>query len=125
MNAMPSNPVSSSLGYVSAHIFWGFLVADGIIRQRMMTKDYYSSTLGDEAMHDSPDGEPRRTSYVASKADKVTQWEHVLQHAEETKAKGWKVELLLYDDTGHCNHLVKSEGAYAGIVGRVWERAKL
>lgn len=124
MNAMPPNPVLRALGFISAHILWGFLIVDSVVRQKR-SEDYYNSTLGDEAMHDSPDGEPRRISYVASKADTVTQWEYVLQHAEEMKAKRWKVEVLLYDDTGHCNHLVKDEGAYAGVVGRVWERAKL
>jgi hypothetical protein len=66
-----------------------------------------------------------RISYVASKADKLTDWRDVAAHAEEARSKGWEVREIIYEDSAHCNHLYKDPQAYHRVITDTWEGSKL
>lgn len=67
----------------------------------------------------------RKICYIASKADKMTDWRDVVSHAEGARKKGWAVEKFIFDDTPHCNHVSKHEEIYVDTVRRVWEGRKI
>lgn len=67
----------------------------------------------------------KRVCYFASTKDETTPWRDVISHSEEAKKRGWDVEMHMWDDTVHCNHLGKHETEYTTAVRGVWERAKL
>lgn len=64
--------------------------------------------------------ELRRICYFASKADQNTPFQDIVSHAEEAREKGWEVDLHLWDDTPHCNHLGKHEEEYVRAVRSMW-----
>lgn len=64
--------------------------------------------------------ECNRICYIASKADKLTDWKDVLAHAETARGKGWSVKEMIYDETQHCNHLAKDPKAYEDAVTYIW-----
>ncbi|XXG96266.1 hypothetical protein Hte_002547 [Hypoxylon texense] len=69
--------------------------------------------------------ENERACYIASKADKMTDWRDVASHAEEARGKGWDVKEIMFDDTPHCNHIGKNKDIYSSAVAAVWEGNKL
>jgi hypothetical protein len=62
--------------------------------------------------------------YFASIADRNTPFHDIISHSEEAKKRGWNVDLHLWDDTQHCNHLGKHEKEYAEAVMKLWMPAK-
>ena len=75
-------------------------------------------------------GEPeeegyKRICYFASKSDKMIPWEDVMSHAEEAHSEDWEVIMLMYDDTPHCNHMVKHEDEYKKTMRAAWAKSKL
>ncbi|KAH6881887.1 indole-diterpene biosynthesis protein-like protein PaxU [Alternaria rosae] len=62
-----------------------------------------------------------RVCYLYSKADRMTDWEDVVGHADMAKEKGWDVGEVVFEGTPHCGHLVGNDGAYVGEMGRMWE----
>lgn len=83
-------------------------------------EDYWRrSVLDDKLLH------CRRICYIASKADKITDWNDVVSHAEEARNKGWATREIIVDDTPHCNHISKHGETYVSAVRNVWEESKL
>lgn len=62
----------------------------------------------------------KRICYFASKADQNTPFQDIISHAEEAKRRGWDVDLRLWNDTQHCNHLGKHEKEYTQAVSDMW-----
>lgn len=62
----------------------------------------------------------QRICYFASKADQNTPFQDIISHAQAAKEKGWDVDLHLWDDTQHCNHLGKHEKDYVEAVRNMW-----
>ena len=67
----------------------------------------------------------KQVCYIASKADKLTEWRDVVSHADEARRKGWATKEIIVDDTPHCNHISKHEQAYVEAVSDVWEGRQL
>lgn len=67
----------------------------------------------------------RRACYIASKADKMTDWRDVVSHAAEARKKGWAVKEIMFDDTQHCNHISTHRELYVNAVSQVWEGREL
>lgn len=61
-----------------------------------------------------------RICYVASKADKQTDWRDVVAHADIARGKGWSVKEIILEDTPHCNHLKKDPQVYHDAVELMW-----
>jgi hypothetical protein len=86
----------------------------------------YGNGEGDGDDRDTPSAKNRtrtkRICYFASKADQNTPFQDIVSHAEEARDKGWHVDLHLWDDTPHCNHLGKHEEEYVRAVRDMWMR---
>jgi hypothetical protein len=67
----------------------------------------------------------KRICYFASKADQNTPFQDVVSHSQEAMQRGWDVDLHLWDDTTHCNHLGKHEKEYLEAVKNMWTPEKL
>jgi hypothetical protein len=66
----------------------------------------------------------KRICYFTSKADENTPWKDVVSHAQEAKRRGWDVEVHVWEDSAHCNHLGKHEDEYKDAVWRMWMPVK-
>ncbi|OJJ96369.1 hypothetical protein ASPACDRAFT_125933 [Aspergillus aculeatus ATCC 16872] len=58
--------------------------------------------------------------YMYSKADRMTHWTDVWDHAQEAQKKGWRVKQVLFEGTGHCAHMPSDPTRYAKIVEQAW-----
>ncbi|KAL1597349.1 hypothetical protein SLS60_008933 [Paraconiothyrium brasiliense] len=83
-------------------------------------EDFWRKAILDTKLIDS-----KRICYVASKADKQTDWRDVVAHAEMARAKGWGVKKVILEDTPHCNHLKKDPQMYYDVLELMWTEAKL
>lgn len=81
-------------------------------------EDYWRRSVLDETLV-----RRKRACYIASKADRLTEWRDVVSHAAEARRKGWATREILVDDTPHCHHMSKHQEAYVGGVMQVWEGA--
>ncbi|KAI9788797.1 MAG: hypothetical protein M1816_006578 [Peltula sp. TS41687] len=62
----------------------------------------------------------RRVWYFYSKADRMCQWTDVREHGEEARRRAWRVEEVVFEESGHCAHLPNDEDRYARAVRRAW-----
>ncbi|KAH7130057.1 hypothetical protein B0J11DRAFT_243441 [Dendryphion nanum] len=62
----------------------------------------------------------KRICYFASKADQNTPFQDIISHSEEARQNGWDVDLHLWDDTPHCNHVGKHEKEYVEALRNIW-----
>ncbi|KAK8109345.1 hypothetical protein PG984_015146 [Apiospora sp. TS-2023a] len=83
-------------------------------------EDYWRRSILDEKLMHC-----QRACYIASKADKLTDWRDVVSHAAEARENGWVTREIIVDDTPHCNHISKHEEAYVDAVSDVWEGREL
>ncbi|KAK7908915.1 hypothetical protein PG985_014793 [Apiospora marii] len=79
-------------------------------------EDYWRRSVLDEKLLTC-----KQVCYIASKADKLTQWKDVVSHAAEARQRGWATKEIIVDDTPHCNHISKHEDTYSNAVRDVWE----
>ena len=63
----------------------------------------------------------RRARYLYSKEDRMIDWTDVEQHAEVARRKGWRVEEVLFEGSGHCAHLSMDRRRYVDAVNSVWD----
>ena len=56
-----------------------------------------------------------------SKEDKMCYWEDVRDFGDEARGKGWEVQDVLFEGSGHCQHLMKEPERYAEAVKTLWE----
>jgi hypothetical protein len=78
-------------------------------------QDYWRKSILDKNLVGS-----NSLCYIASKADKLTDWRDVIAHAETARSEGWDVRDIIYDDTPHCNHLNKDPQAYENAISEIW-----
>jgi hypothetical protein len=83
-------------------------------------EDYWRKSILDEKLISS-----KKIFYIASKADKLTDWNDVVAHAETARRNGWDVREIIYDDTPHCNHLKKDPQAYENAITEMWAKNKV
>jgi hypothetical protein len=57
-----------------------------------------------------------KRTYVYSKEDQLVGWKGIEEHAAEGKAKGYHVDLELFEKSRHVGHLVANPGRYETIV---------
>lgn len=86
---------------------------ESVLDETLMQVDSSGET---SSRNEVRDGRMKRICYFASKLDQNAPFQDVLSHAEEAKRKGWDVDIHLWDDTPHCNHLGKHVEEYMGAV---------
>ncbi|PLB52245.1 hypothetical protein P170DRAFT_453695 [Aspergillus steynii IBT 23096] len=59
--------------------------------------------------------------YLYSEADKMTDWRDIRDHAEDARLKGWNVQEIRFDGSGHCAHMAQDEAKYSAAVQRAWD----
>lgn len=62
----------------------------------------------------------KRSAYLYSKSDPMVDWTDIRDHAAEARSKGWDVEEILFDDSGHCGHFQKDQETYVDAMKRMW-----
>jgi hypothetical protein len=131
LRSLPSNFIFKIIG-PPALLFALFVLETSIALGRYpRPEDMYRDTMLDEnSMQVGARGENegvlgKRICYFASTKDATTPFRDVISHAEEAKKRGWDVEMHMWDDTAHCNHLGKHEAEYVRAVRGMWEKAKL
>jgi hypothetical protein len=134
--SIPKDPMFKLLGPIAAS--YALLVLESSIAlgryprpETAMRQCIFDETLvqvgGAEHARDDDDTNGVRTPvvtkpicYFASKADQNTPFQDIVSHANEAEQKGWEVDLHLWDDTPHCNHLGKHEEEYVEAVRNMW-----
>ncbi|KAB8067239.1 hypothetical protein BDV29DRAFT_186542 [Aspergillus leporis] len=80
--------------------------------------------LDEETVGPAPQrDDPGYVCYMYSKEDRMTDWRDVWDHAQEAKEKGWKVDEVLFEGTGHCAHMPDNPARYAEAVEKAWNSA--
>jgi hypothetical protein len=132
LRSMPSNFFFQKIIGPPALLFALFVLETSIALGRYPRPEtmYREAILDENLMHVGAHGEKegmrgKRICYFASTKDETTPWRDVISHSEEAKRRGWDVEMHMWDDSVHCNHLGKHEAEYTTAVRGVWERAKL
>lgn len=131
LRSLPSNFIFKIIG-PPALLFALFVLETSIALGRYpRPEDMYRETMLDEdlmqvgALGEKEGVLGKRICYFASTKDVTTPFRDVISHAEGAKKRGWDVEMHMWDDTVHCNHLGKHEAEYTRAVRGVWEKAKL
>lgn len=75
---------------------------------------------GDPTNGSPRSGRKQGICYLASKVDQNTPFEDVVSHAKEARGRRWYVDLHLWGDTLHCNHISKHEEEYAKAIKSMW-----
>jgi hypothetical protein len=128
--SLPDNLIFKILGPPALTVFL-FVMENSIALGRYpRPEDLYRETMLDEdLLHVAGPREEgfagKRICYFASTKDVMIPFQDVLSHADEAKRRGWDVEMHMWDDTEHCNHLGQYEAEYTGAVKGMWEKAKL
>lgn len=81
--------------------------------------------LGPKAHNDPTCVHETRRVYIYSPADRITPAAGVERHADEAEARGFHVQRELFPGTAHVAHARKHADRYWGIVGQIWEEARL
>lgn len=102
------------------HVVITFLYLSIAMGQYEAPEDYWRKSILNEELLES-----KRICYIASKADKMTDWRDVLSHAEEGHRKSCEVKEIMFDNTSHCNHISKHEDVYVNAVTDMWNERKL
>jgi hypothetical protein len=130
LRSLPNNLIFKILG-PPALTFALFVLENSIAMGRYpRPEDMYRETMLDEdLMQVTAPGEEgfvgKRICYFASTKDVTTPFQDVISHADEAKRRGWDVEMHMWDDTAHCNHLGQHDTEYTGAIKSMWEKAKL
>ncbi|KAL9618112.1 MAG: hypothetical protein Q9160_007119 [Pyrenula sp. 1 TL-2023] len=59
--------------------------------------------------------------YLYSKADDMVWWQDVEEHAFEAKQKGWHVESVRFETSGHVNHPREDATKYWDAISTMWK----
>jgi hypothetical protein len=108
--------LARTLGYVVVHgILLGLFVSVAFGRYE------YPEVLVRRTLLDEEYVKGGRICYVYSKADKMTDWLDIVEHAHMARGKGWQVEEWRLEHTAHCNHFSKNEQGYVGRMRGMWD----
>jgi hypothetical protein len=61
-----------------------------------------------------------RACYLFSEADEQVDWMDIKDHAEEARRKGWAVQEVVFEGSGHCAHFPKDGERYAEAMEGMW-----
>ncbi|KAF1998941.1 indole-diterpene biosynthesis protein-like protein PaxU, partial [Amniculicola lignicola CBS 123094] len=64
--------------------------------------------------------EAKRLCYLVSKKDKNVPWVDTVSHAYLADNQGYEVQLFVWDDTPHCNHISKHADEYLAAIENMW-----
>jgi hypothetical protein len=62
----------------------------------------------------------RRACYLFSEADEQVDGMDIKDHAEEARRKGWAVQEVVFEGSGHCAHFSKDGERYAEAMEGMW-----
>lgn len=62
-------------------------------------------------------------TYLFSKADKLINWQSVLEHARDAESRGTPVFVEMFEKSSHCAHIRAKEDAkrYWSVVQKLWD----
>jgi hypothetical protein len=126
ISSLPKDTAFRLLGAVAGHFIMVVLftwIACGnenppSLHRRTMLDENVVSEKWESDVGES--GGQRRVCYLYSKMDSACLWMDVKDHADDARRKGWQVEEVLFDDSGHCAHFLKYEIRYVEAVKNIW-----
>jgi hypothetical protein len=124
--SLPKDLISRVFGAVAVHVILVLLYACIACGRYEAPEDLIRRTLLDQEMVQAAAAEEskkKRACYLFSKADKMVEWTDVTDHAEDARAKGWQVEEIMFEGSGHCAHLPMHEEQYVAAVRNMWDAA--
>ncbi|PYH49957.1 TMEM53 family protein [Aspergillus saccharolyticus JOP 1030-1] len=126
---LPANPLVRALGtlVLAALTAWMMLLArvvpraDGVMVGRRGTFDAGlvvrgSSSSSSASSGDAAAGAAPRRCYLYSEEDQVVAARDVESHAEEVEGRGWEVETVKFEGSGHVSHSKADPERYWGVV---------
>jgi hypothetical protein len=143
---LPKDIISRALGNLVVHIILVLLHAEiacglenpaSLLRRTLLDETKVSggapedpfrgSAVSDRANEEQDDRSPpperaagKRSCYLYSKSDPMVDWTDVRDHAADARRKGWDVEEIMFDGSGHCGHFQKDEEKYVEAMRRMW-----
>lgn len=63
--------------------------------------------------------------YLYSKADEMVWWQDIEEHALEAKQKGWLVESVRFETSGHVNHPREDATRYWDAIASMWKAGNM
>ncbi|EKG16601.1 hypothetical protein MPH_06182 [Macrophomina phaseolina MS6] len=120
--SLPKDAASRIVGPVAVHIILCLLYTFIACGRYGKPEDLIRETLlGEATVQGGGQSGELRACYIFSKADKMVEWTDVTDHADTARSKGWLVKELLFEDSGHCNHLSKHEQEYFHAIQDMWK----
>ncbi|KAA6416352.1 MAG: hypothetical protein FRX48_01072 [Lasallia pustulata] len=127
--ALPKNAVYRAFGAVVVHCILIMLyswIAIGnenpaSLQRRTLLDENRLNTAWEEANGEGAAAGGRgRACYIYSREDPMVEWTDIRDHAADARKKGWLVEEILFDGSGHCAHLSKDEERYVMAMRGMW-----
>jgi hypothetical protein len=113
-----------TVGYVVVHgILLGLFASVALGRYEYPEVLVRRTLLDEDCVRGVDEGKMRKGKicYVYSKADQMTDWHDVVEHADMAREKGWEGEEWRLEDTAHCHHFRKHEEGYVERMRAMWE----
>lgn len=120
MHSFPSRFPVSVAASTAVHVLLVLLFLSIAMGRYENPEDFWRKSILDERLIAT-----KRICYIASKADKQTDWRDVVAHAEIARGRGWGIKEIILEDTPHCNHLKKDPQLYHDAVELIWTDATL
>jgi Eukaryotic protein of unknown function (DUF829) len=123
LSLRPKDTVSRIMGAIVVHCILIVLytwIACGndnpatLMRRTLLSEEMLTgaSSGGDEVKG--------RACYLFSEADEQVDWMDIKDHAEEARRKGWRVQEVAFEGSGHCAHFSKDSERYAEAMRGLW-----
>ena len=113
---MPKNPIVRFVGLLLFRIFLVLMRIMYFFTRTVNLIDQLRMDLNDPKLFAS--GVPRL--YIYSDGDRMVQWKHIEEHAEEANGLGYKVDLERYKESGHAAHMLNDPPRYWKAVEMLW-----
>ena len=131
VQSLPRGAATRLFGALTVHcililLHWGWIGAMGnenpsSLHRRTLLDDGAIRGAWNEAEVDKGLGDNERTVYLYSKDDKQVDWRDIKEHAEDARKRGFHVEEIMFQGSGHCAHYLLHRERYEEIVKESWE----
>ena len=115
--SLPKSAIPRIIGTIGILLFlcyWWFLKYTGDRSPMQINRRLLNSGATFSKSH------PRL--YMVSKGDQLTNWDVVLQHADEAEAAGYPTKRVVFGSSPHCALITEDSAKYWGSVRDVWDQ---
>lgn len=123
LSLRPKDAVSRIMGAVIVHciliMLYTWIACGNDNPATLMRRTLLDDGLltGSSSFRDNVKG---RACYLFSEADEQVDWLDIKDHAEEARRKGWLVEEVVFEGSGHCAHFSSDGERYTEAMKGMW-----